>query len=170
MLLPCLGCQYWRCTVVPNLHESDYVIASHSWCSEWWALSDRYWCLRVRKWKDNPRRENEWYGAIIKRFFVSYHHHFRFLRGIALLTICFSEYLFDESKLTASIWPKSMSWPSRKMNNSLHTYFFFWYPSSVLSPLNLLRMLANSLFIRFTSDSLLLPSYDIYVCEKKRGR
>jgi hypothetical protein len=26
-----------------------------------------------------------------------------------------------------------------------------------LSPLNLLRMFANSLFIRFTSDSLLLP-------------
>ena len=30
--------------------------------------------------------------------------------------------------------PKSMSCPSRKIKSSLHTYFFFWYPSSVLSP------------------------------------
>lgn len=42
------------------------------------------------------------------------------------LTICFSEYLLEESKLTASMWPKSMSWPSKKMNSSLQTYFFFW--------------------------------------------
>ena len=52
------------------------------------------------------------------------------------LTICFSVYLFEDSKLTASICPKSMSWPSRNMNRSLHTYFFFWYPSNVLSPCN----------------------------------
>ena len=43
-----------------------------------------------------------------------------------ILTICFSVYLFDDSKLTASMCPKSMSCPRRNMNNSLHTYFFFW--------------------------------------------
>lgn len=73
------------------------------------------------------------------------------------LTICFSEYLLDDSKLTASICPKSMSWPSRNMNSNLQTYFFFWYPSKVLSPLNLLRIFANSLLIRLISASLLLP-------------
>ncbi len=52
------------------------------------------------------------------------------------LTICFSVYLLEESRLTASMWPKSMSWPSRKMKSNLQTYFFFWYPSNVLSPLN----------------------------------
>lgn len=85
---------------------------------------------------------------------------FRVQNNSKILTICFSEYLFDDSKLTASMCPKSMSCPSRKMNRSLHTYFFFWYPSNVLSPLNLLRIFANSLFMRFTSDSLLLP----FVC------
>ena len=29
-----------------------------------------------------------------------------------------------------------MSCPSRNMNRSLQTYFFFWYPSKVLSPCN----------------------------------
>ena len=52
------------------------------------------------------------------------------------LTICFSVYLFEDNKLTASICPKSMSCPSRNMNKSLQTYFFFWYPSKVLSPCN----------------------------------
>ena len=79
--------------------------------------------------------------------------------NIYKLTICFSEYLFELSKLTASMWPKSMSCPSRKINNNLQTYFFFWYPSSVLSPLNLFLMLANSLLIRFISASLLLPKF-----------
>lgn len=51
-----------------------------------------------------------------------------------LLTICFSVYLFEVSKFTASIWPKSMSFPSKNMNSSLQTYFFFWYPSIILSP------------------------------------
>lgn len=73
------------------------------------------------------------------------------------LTICFSEYLLEDNKLTASIWPKSISWPNRNINKSLQTYFFFWYPSKVLSPLNLLLMFANSLLIRFISASLLLP-------------
>lgn len=40
------------------------------------------------------------------------------------LTICFSVYLLELSRLTASMCPKSMSWPSRKMKSSLHTYFF----------------------------------------------
>lgn len=52
----------------------------------------------------------------------------------ARLTICFSVYLLELRRLTASMWPKSMSWPRRKMKRSLHTYFFFWYPSKVLSP------------------------------------
>ena len=52
------------------------------------------------------------------------------------LTICFSVYLLDDNKLTASICPKSISWPRRKIKSSLHTYFFFWYPSKVLSPWN----------------------------------
>lgn len=43
------------------------------------------------------------------------------------------------------------------MNSNLHTYFFFWYPSNVLSPLNLLLIFANSLLIRLISASLLLP-------------
>ena len=43
-------------------------------------------------------------------------------------------YLFELSRLTASMWPKSMSCPRRNMNSSLQTYFFFWYPSRVLSP------------------------------------
>ena len=73
------------------------------------------------------------------------------------LTICFSEYLLELSKLTASMWPKSISWPNKNMNNNLQTYFFFWYPSNVLSPLNLLRMFANSLLILLISASLLLP-------------
>lgn len=46
--------------------------------------------------------------------------------SLTILTICFSEYLFDDNKLTASMWPKSMSWPSKNMNNNLQTYFFFW--------------------------------------------
>ena len=70
--------------------------------------------------------------------------------------ICFSEYLLEDNRLTASMWPKSMSWPSKKIKSNLQTYFFFWYPSRVLSPLNLERMLASSLLIRFTSASLLL--------------
>lgn len=73
------------------------------------------------------------------------------------LTICFSVYLLELSRLTASMWPKSMSWPSRKMKSSLHTYFFLLYPSRALSPLNLERMLASSLLIRLISASLLLP-------------
>ena len=40
------------------------------------------------------------------------------------LTICFSVYLLELSRFTASMCPKSMSWPSRKMKSSLHTYFF----------------------------------------------
>jgi len=87
---------------------------------------------------------------------------------IVVLTICFSEYLFDESKLTASMCPKSMSWPRRKMNSSLQTYFFFWYPSSVLSPLNLLRMFASSLLILLISASLLLPNNIHTLFKKKR--
>jgi len=74
------------------------------------------------------------------------------------LTICFSVYLLDDRRLTASMWPKSMSWPRRKMKSNLQTYFFFWYPSRVLSPLNLDRILASSLLIRFISASLLLPT------------
>lgn len=50
------------------------------------------------------------------------------------LTICFSVYLLELRRLTASMWPKSMSCPRRNINNSLQTYFFFWYPSRVLSP------------------------------------
>ena len=128
-------------------------------------------------------------------------------------TTCFSLYLLELRRFTASICPKSMSWPKRKMNRSLHTYFFFWYPSNVLSPtesaetyssslshtlsiqwyrvqtdslhailfvakssygkeqhwlsthapipLNFERMLANSLLMRFTSASLLLPTIKI---------
>lgn len=41
-----------------------------------------------------------------------------------LLTICFSVYLLELSRFTASIWPKSMSCPRRKMKSSLQTYFF----------------------------------------------
>ena len=74
-----------------------------------------------------------------------------------ILTICFSVYLLDVSRLTASIWPKSISWPKRKMKSSLQTYFFFWYPSKALSPLNFPRIFANSLFILLISASLLLP-------------
>lgn len=56
-------------------------------------------------------------------------------KGLCLpLTICFSVYLLELSRLTASMWPKSISWPSRKMKSSLHTYFFLLYPSSTLSP------------------------------------
>ncbi len=73
------------------------------------------------------------------------------------LTICFSVYLLELSRLTASMWPKSISWPKRKMKSSLHTYFFLLYPSKALSPLNFERMLANSLFMRLISASLLLP-------------
>lgn len=40
------------------------------------------------------------------------------------LTICFSVYLLELSRLTASMCPKSMSCPSRKMKSSLQTYFF----------------------------------------------
>ena len=57
--------------------------------------------------------------------------HFRIL---GILTICFSVYLLDESRFTASIWPKSISCPRRKINSNLQTYFFFWYPSNCLSP------------------------------------
>lgn len=53
---------------------------------------------------------------------------------IRTLTICFSVYLLDDNKFTASICPKSISWPNRNIKRSLQTYFFFWYPSKVLSP------------------------------------
>jgi hypothetical protein len=36
----------------------------------------------------------------------------------SLLTICFSVYLFELRRLTASIWPKSISCPSKNINNS----------------------------------------------------
>lgn len=55
------------------------------------------------------------------------------------------------------------------MNSSLQTYFFFWYPSRVLSPLNLLRMFASSLLILLISASLLLPgNIDILFKKEKR--
>lgn len=40
------------------------------------------------------------------------------------LTICFSVYLLELSRFTASMCPKSMSWPKRKMKSNLQTYFF----------------------------------------------
>ena len=42
----------------------------------------------------------------------------------AKLTICFSVYLLELRRLTASMCPKSISWPKRKMKSSLQTYFF----------------------------------------------
>ena len=59
-------------------------------------------------------------------------------------------YLFDDNKLTASMWPKSISCPRRNMNNNLHTYFFFWYPSNCLSP----KMKGNNQVLQFTVQQL----------------
>lgn len=92
--------------------------------------------------------------------------HFR-IPGI--LTICFSVYLFDESRFTASIWPKSISCPRRKINSSLHTYFFFWYPSNCLSPerkrwtFEAVKSSCNKLVLNICNKIISLqPSFNLY--------
>ncbi len=79
------------------------------------------------------------------------------------LTICFSVYLFEESRLTASMWPKSMSCPNKKMKSNLQTYFFFWYPSNVLSPAKEQKLCCDVLtFTDVSWQIALLPCFRIF--------
>ncbi len=107
---------YSKYIAARDWHAQDYAIGYHSWCIEWWVWWVPSWDWSAPIWTDIPASTIQSWSSLLR------------------ITICFSVYLFDESRLTASMYPKSMSWPSRKMNNSLHTYFFFWYPSNVLSP------------------------------------
>jgi len=92
--------------------------------------------------------------------------HYYFVKH-GLLTICFSVYLFELSRLTASMWPKSMSWPSRKMNSNLHTYFFFWYPSSVLSPKQTTVFLSISYYYTSIPPQCRPNDFSCYNCRQK---
>ena len=149
MSQPCLGCQCLRCTEEPGWHGSGYEKTGHFWSTARSVSSGHCLHSSTLRWTDSPVCDKN------KRKPISQIGSGN--KSMLLLTICFSEYLLEESRLTASMWPKSMSWPNRNINSSLHTYFFFWYPSSVLSPLNLLRMFASSLLMRLISASLLLP-------------
>mmetsp|Transcript_34239 Transcript_34239/g.110370 ORF Transcript_34239/g.110370 Transcript_34239/m.110370 type:complete len:282 (+) Transcript_34239:1391-2236(+) len=66
----------------------------------------------------------------------------------------FSEYFWEERRLTASMWPKSTSYPSMYMYRIFHTYFLRLYPFMLESDVNLERMCAISFSTRFSSCSL----------------
>jgi len=68
----------------------------------------------------------------------------------------FSEYFGLEMRLTASMCPKSTSYPSMYMYRIFHTYFLRLYPFMCASAVNFWRMCAISFWTRLASCSLLV--------------